>query len=149
MAEEDLLFHVCKAVTAVKNDRFTVFLKSAQGQYFLCSCTVQPPNFRARLSHIRRSDTFTTYSYFCIVTQGKIQGLNQIGVNASAAGGKRTHHRHQSTNWAKEHTGCEYGVLFFLIREFFWSSISRFDIFGICPGRRQVHIHLAAPAPIA
>ncbi|KAF9379769.1 hypothetical protein CPB97_008769 [Podila verticillata] len=84
---EDLLFHISKAVTAIKNDRFTVFLKSAQGQYFLCSCTVQPPNFRTRLSYIRKSDTFTTYSYFCIVTDGKIQGLNQIGVNASSAAG--------------------------------------------------------------
>lgn len=86
---EDLLFHISKAVTAIKNDRFTVFLKSAQGQYFLCSCTVQPPNFRTRLSYIRKSDTFTTYSYFCIVTDGKIQGLNQIGVNASSAAGKK------------------------------------------------------------
>ncbi|KAG0352921.1 hypothetical protein BG005_007706 [Podila minutissima] len=87
MAEEDLLFYISKAVTAVKSNRFTVFLKTAQGQFFLCTCVVQPPNFRARLSHIGKSYTFTTYSHFCIVTRGKIQGLNQIGMNASAAAG--------------------------------------------------------------
>ncbi|KAF9324981.1 hypothetical protein BG006_011500 [Podila minutissima] len=59
---EDILFHISNAITV-------------------------PPNFRARLSHIRKSYTFTTYSHFCIITQGKIQGLNQIGMNASAAAG--------------------------------------------------------------
>ncbi|KFH72955.1 hypothetical protein MVEG_00180 [Podila verticillata NRRL 6337] len=79
------VFHITQPRRTAIHGKFDHELRAPQGDKLLCTCTVTPEEFKATLTSVNTSEIFKRFSALCIVINGMIEGVSQIGRDAQTA----------------------------------------------------------------